>query len=215
MRWGRNAWVIVSRLREQRFVRYGAGLLAAGFCCQFAGYLSDESSTAGMVGVVAVSAAGVVAVVLLARRLAGRGLPRYVEGRPLETTIHDQRDIYQVGTVDDVRRFWAIGAGRPLEQTNDVLKAYVSHGRWVADCARCNGGTVAWIENPDAACLDCGAIARVEFPPDHGEIEAILLARPNPANRNWRTNDLVAQLLDENREHKLPQRLFVDGEPAG
>lgn len=44
MRWGRNAWVIVARTREQRFVRLGVILLGLGFVCQLVAYIVQLTS---------------------------------------------------------------------------------------------------------------------------------------------------------------------------
>jgi len=43
----------------------------------------------------------------------------------------------------------------------------------------------------------------VEFPEDRATIEAILLLRPNPANRNWLPGETLADLVLENVVHGI------------
>jgi hypothetical protein len=81
--------------------------------------------------------------------------------------------------------------------------AYVNHGRWVADCPICNGAELVTPGDP-YICQNCLNGARqyrpVSFPPDIEEIEAALVARPLPLNRNW-TTETAAMLRAENVSH--------------
>lgn len=73
------------------------------------------------------------------------------------------------------------------------LPAIVNHGRWVVECpGPCRGALEVWREGPWLFfCLACGnsisggAWLPVSLPADADEIEAILLAEPDPARRNW------------------------------
>jgi hypothetical protein len=207
-RWGRNTWVIVARTREQRFVRLGVLLLGIGFLLQLGAYVALLDSGSEVALAVLVVLALVTVSVLLAVRLANRGLPRYRDSATTGSVIEDVRDIYQVADLDDVPTFWRISVGRALTRSGQTLDAYVSDGRWVADCP-CRGGIVASREMAEAACLDCGTVYAIRFPENAGEIEAVLLARPRKENQNWRPGETLADLRSENRNHGIP--LFVGG----
>jgi hypothetical protein len=74
-----------------------------------------------------------------------------------------------------------------LSKSKRKIAAYVSDGRWVADCPVCNGGIAAWPEHDFGCCLDCGTVCPLKFP-DPAEIAdavSALAARP-PMNRHWR-----------------------------
>ena len=62
----------------------------------------------------------------------------------------------------------------------------------------------AWPEHEQAACLDCGAVAKVSFPApaERQKAEAVLNQRKAAANRNWKpweqsVGDLQAENLLE------------------
>lgn len=92
---------------------------------------------------------------------------------------------------------------RDLIESNEVVEAYVSAGRWVADCptSLCNGGIACWPEHKLACCLDCGTIYFVKYP--HKDMiekaEAILSQRPEE-NQNWRPDrgEKIQMLAAEN-----------------
>lgn len=78
-------------------------------------------------------------------------------------------------------------AVRDLTQAAEPVLAYVSDGRWVADCPNCRGGIAAWPEHNQGCCFDCGTVATIEYP-DESEITEALAAlaqRPDTA-LNWR-----------------------------
>lgn len=113
-------------------------------------------------------------------------------------------------TVGDVEVFWdAYLAERGLQpfEAGVVLPAYVSDGRWVADCVRCASGVACWPENPRGCCLACGAVYTVVFPPaaDIARAERVLDARPAGA-ANWRPDlgEDVADLKVENLVRAVP-----------
>ncbi len=87
-----------------------------------------------------------------------------------------------------------------------TIKAYVNHGRWVADCPFCPSAQVVSPADPRFLCAGSdgcanskvqGSFAQVVFPADLELIEQALLLRPDRKNRNW-TTESVAVLLEEN-----------------
>jgi hypothetical protein len=113
-------------------------------------------------------------------------------------------------TPEQVRAFWEAfaesqrQAGRPFElrSSRKKLHAYVSDGRWVADCPQCGGGVALWRENPEACCLDCGSVySKIGWPGEDevAEAERVLAARPSN-QLHWRPHegDTVEDLKVEN-----------------
>ena len=112
--------------------------------------------------------------------------------------IRDQRHMYfgkNMETPEQVRSLWekmvvAVSAARGedirLHDEPDTLTAYVNSNRWVADCPACNGGIAAWPEHDKGACLDCGGVYSIEFPPAKliEKADAVLSARKE-SNRHW------------------------------
>lgn len=93
-----------------------------------------------------------------------------------------------------------------LHRSNATVDAYVSDGRWVADCpggptGKCAGGMACWPEHERTCCLDCGTVYRVRFPAAHEIREAteVLEARP-PEARHWHPHrdETVSDLKREN-----------------
>ena len=84
------------------------------------------------------------------------------------------------------------------DTTRGAIPAFVSAGRWVADC-ECGAG----IGCPDPAwgthgvCRDCRARYALVWPDELAEIEAALEARPL-RNQNWKPGESVGALLREN-----------------
>jgi len=97
----------------------------------------------------------------------------------------------------------------PTAQAGTVA-AYVSEGRWVADCGTegCTGGMEVSRVYGFALCAHCaggiqgGAWFTVAFPKDADEIEALLEVRPE-ANQNWLIGETIADLKRENAEHGM------------
>lgn len=88
----------------------------------------------------------------------------------------------------------AVAAGRHVppnfsEQPDGsvaAVKAYVNHGRWLVGCPRCNSAQYATLSDPRFWCALCGyGWAAVTFPEELQLIEATLMARPSPLNRNF------------------------------
>lgn len=145
------------------------------------------------------------------------------------TAILDQRHMSGLRILDtkeQVESFWQEHARRhrangrppfPLKPDRDdfqiekkaALHAYVSDGRWVADCVTrgCRGGVAVWREHGRACCLDCGTIyTNVEWPADDelAAAEETLSARP-PENRHWKPwEESAVDLRAENIAHGFP-----------
>ncbi len=106
---------------------------------------------------------------------------------------------------------------RDLRGGDSHAVAYVNLGRWVADCpaAPCRHpmtgerGVGAEYVSPGLPFMcqwcwnaDIGDRFReVDFPPDRGTLEAELLRRVEPDNRNWLPGETVADLQIENIAH--------------
>ena len=81
------------------------------------------------------------------------------------------------------------------------VKAEVNHGRWIVRCPRCPAALEVCRAMPVFLCVECGhGWLQVKFPKGRPTIEALLLARPKPQNRNWRPGEAVGALDAENAE---------------
>jgi hypothetical protein len=112
----------------------------------------------------------------------------------------------------------------------DPVTALVLDGRWVARCPDClTGQEVVDPAEPLFSCLNgqCLSVGNghwprpVVFPPEgvQRSLAGILLARPNPVNRNWDPEGLVtgraetlADLRRENLDHGMPEEVAVEAE---
>lgn len=65
-------------------------------------------------------------------------------------------------------------------------RAYVNHGRWIADCP-CECGSALSLEPKQTAyhCPECEWIGQVEWPDNADEIWEVLQERHVPRTRNW------------------------------
>lgn len=87
-------------------------------------------------------------------------------------------------------------------------KAQISNSSWIVKCPYCAN---AIIHEPGAPfyCSNClmeandGFALTVEYPENRAEIEAVLLKRPVPANRNWVPKETLADLEKENADHGI------------
>lgn len=89
------------------------------------------------------------------------------------------------------------------------ISARINHNRWIADCPACGGAEFVWPEllMMCAGCWngsDGHQWRRVTLPEDRTQIEAVLRARPLPANRNWQSGETVEKLMAENEQQGLP-----------
>lgn len=89
------------------------------------------------------------------------------------------------------------------------VTARVNAGRWITDCPDpdCNGAEYVSFDSPVFFCCECRNArwghdllsVTVPTPKKRRDIEAYLRARPAPGTRNWRPEETVADLRDENR----------------
>lgn len=92
----------------------------------------------------------------------------------------------------------------PAEAEVNVLGGVA---RWVARCPDCAGAEYVWLDSPAFYCISCrnagigGRARRLLIPDDRAEIEAVLLARPDPVTRNRLAGETAADLMAENIEH--------------
>lgn len=73
--------------------------------------------------------------------------------------------------------------------TNNA-RAYVNHGRWIANCPRkyCANAIALKPKETTFHCSGpggCKMVAPVEWPSDAEEIWNVLMERPVPTTRNW------------------------------
>lgn len=196
------------RQRERFLVQIGAALLALGFALQAAAQVFALDSSRAEVGAAATALALLAVSVVVGLRSANRGAPRYATFPEGDDRLEDQRDVFQVATVDD---WWNLLApfvrhtrGVAIGEVDEGSPAHVNHGRWMTTCPRCDGTPMAWPENPQAICAECGTLFRVEFPPaaTRQAVERLLLRRAKE-NRNWLPTESVDDLRAENRAHGL------------
>ena len=92
------------------------------------------------------------------------------------------------------------------EISEEHLLAYVNHGRWVVDCP-CGSAQLACRSDRRFFCTDCrnawafGKWVRVTWPAEEADIEALLLQRPFPRNRNWHPRESASGLAMENADN--------------
>jgi len=80
------------------------------------------------------------------------------------------------------------------------IKAYVNHGRWVADCPKCNGAELIHAKDVLFKCQLCKAEAECKQPRNARKIDALLEPRPLE-NRNWQAGESLDDLRRENAAH--------------
>lgn len=127
---------------------------------------------------------------ILYRRI-GRPETMHAYRRPggmIEMPISDP-DSYRASALDYLRE---TGPIRRLTNRRKHPGAFVSCGRWVAQCD-CGSGASASPEWRLAICFECGAVYRPQFPVDWPEAETELLKRSDPNTRNWMPDDESAQ----------------------
>lgn len=99
----------------------------------------------------------------------------------------------------------AIGSRHAVHLSPDPIVAYIAAGSWVVDC-ECGAGNAVDLDGACARCFGCGAVhENVVMPParERERIEAVLLERPKPFNRNWRRPETVDTLRAENILHGI------------
>ena len=115
-----------------------------------------------------------------------------------------------------VLRFWQAQhrAGTPETglAAGPVVKAFISEGRWVAECPSGSDKGALCVDHADPRfmCTRCwnvdagGLWLPVEFPPDRVAIERVLVQRPardgwTATHRNWLVGETLEDLREENR----------------
>ena len=89
------------------------------------------------------------------------------------------------------------------------IHAFVNHNRWIAVC-ECGGAEVVDPQHKYMYCFSCfnmlnkGRPRHVKFPPKMRRIEAILIERDDPLNKNWMLTESVEDLEAENVAHGFP-----------
>jgi len=113
------------------------------------------------------------------------------------------------------RQFLKFWLKQPLPDAtftkSELAVAYISEGRWVADCPMgCGGAIIVTPSDPVFLCMECGSgWHTVVFPSVSRRrlIEKALLKRPLsgliPKSRNWLPGETVGQLNDQNRENGI------------
>lgn len=82
--------------------------------------------------------------------------------------------------------------------SSTALVAYVSDGRWVADCPSCNAGIAIHPEWHVAGCFECYTqYQRITVPGQWQDVEVALQPRPL-RNQNWLPHETVSDLRIEN-----------------
>ena len=93
-------------------------------------------------------------------------------------------------------------------RTQQALKAYINHGRWLVTCPQCGGAEIVKVHLP-FQCLGqvnagfhcetaaCGCVMDIEWPDEKLAIEAALIKR-KLENRNWAWDETVEMLKAEN-----------------
>lgn len=69
-------------------------------------------------------------------------------------------------------------------------RAYVNHGRWIADCpVDCGGALILDKGQTQFPCPECLTITAIEWPKDPQGIWDALSKRMSPKTRNWYPED--------------------------
>lgn len=96
-------------------------------------------------------------------------------------------------------------------------RAYVNHGRWLADCPRdCGGALQLDPKQTNFHCRECKWIGGIEWPDNADEIMEALEERVVPKTRNWFPSghtlalrsstphgQTVKQLMEETEENEV------------
>ena len=82
-----------------------------------------------------------------------------------------------------------------------MTRAYVNHGRWVAECDTpyCAGAEAA--RGARIICDNCGQPSTVTYPRHRARIDEVLAQRLVPQTRNWVPGETVRDLLEENKAY--------------
>ncbi len=86
--------------------------------------------------------------------------------------------------------------------------AYVSDGRWVADCPYDNGGIAVAPGFPSGFDMGCGTMLGIVWPDGWQEAVEVLEARQKPTEAHWfpQHGETVSQLREENLRRGVAMR---------
>ena len=84
-----------------------------------------------------------------------------------------------------------------------MAKVYYNHDRWVVDCDDewCGGAEQVQLADELTACSNCRRFIEIVWPPNPGELLAVLVRRPVPQTRNWYPGETVSDLEAENEQY--------------
>lgn len=122
---------------------------------------------------------------------------------------------FGIGLVRSPVRAWCtalvVSEGREIPVISDItvgnIPAHINHNRWIVSCPLCSGAMLASKSDPIFWCVNCenqankGHPMAVVFPKRTGLIEWILMKRPDPATRNWKSPESIDDLIRENKRH--------------
>jgi hypothetical protein len=137
---------------------------------------------------------------VVGNKVAAQAVPVKLSRSETQKRIGDERSGYGVATTQDVlvyRRLYAERMqGTRLRPRNYVVRPQISGGNWIFRCPDC-GQSHASLATPGletVVCSTCSGEFPARFPDDREEIERLLLARPNEAERNWQPGQSPAEL---------------------
>lgn len=86
-----------------------------------------------------------------------------------------------------------------------VIHARANWGRWVGDCPSpfCASALQLSAEQPWFRCRDCDATAEIVWPVQPGDIERLLMMRPDETTRNWEPGETLHDLIEQNLAHGI------------
>lgn len=90
-----------------------------------------------------------------------------------------------------------------------TTEARVYCGMWIADCQFCQNAVPPTIGTPSFRCGYCGTVSEIVWPSlemIYG-VERLLAMRPLPYNRNWFPHETLNDLIMENGQHGVLDRL--------
>ena len=131
-----------------------------------------------------------------------------LEAKHLHRRVRTEAD-YRARHLEALNRFnWEYPHLRRLSPWVTISKPpiYVTESLVQIRCATpgCYNAPAVSIEWRLALCWDCGAVYEgLEVPPKWPDVSRVLLARPDPATRNWLPGETVDGLIRENAEHSI------------
>lgn len=86
-----------------------------------------------------------------------------------------------------------------------VTYARANWGRWVADCSApfCHSALQLAPEQAWFSCRECETVAEIVWPQMVGDIERLLMMRPDEVTRNWEPGETLFDLIEQNNAHGI------------